>query len=63
MGQGREKRRGGVHVVLVNWDGAVQALRGAWPNHHPIREPNQYLGAAPIHVDDASRANDTCTTR
>jgi hypothetical protein len=59
MGQGREKGRGGVHVVPVNWDGAVQA--GAQGTGLSNQGARQYLGAAPIQVDDA-RAHDTSTT-
>ena len=52
-GARREKGRGGVHVPLVNWDGAVKALRGrAWPRHHPIRESDSISAQRPFQVDD-----------
>jgi hypothetical protein len=52
MGQ-EEKGRGSVHVALVNWDRAVEALRGrAWPSHCPIREPDSISAQRPSRVDD-----------
>jgi hypothetical protein len=62
MGRGREKGRGGVHVVPVNWDVCGTGAQGG-PGQDIIQSgARQHLGAAPIQVDDAS-ANDTSTAR
>lgn len=63
QGRGREKGRGGVHVVLVNWGWCSAGAQGTGLAKSSSNQgARQYLGAAPIQVDDAS-AHDTSTTR